>query len=160
MVVYNRKLLQEVEWVGSGEQCISYDTQFELGDYYVSTLTMRDPRMESKRSGTIPVVPAFLVLHDRKFAWDHNLALSVIAMYVPELRSKHFIGSSDDEFTKPLVLNFPKATIVKDENHMLQKIGRAIERRGGNLRDRNFMKDEFRQLIRCSSRAMCLATSV
>ena len=154
MVVYLRQLFQEVEWVGSGEQCVSYDTQFNLGDYYASTLTVRDPRMESKQTGTIPVVPAFLVIHDRKFAWDHNLALSVITMYVPELKRKRFIGSSDDEFTKPMVVNLPNAIIVKDENHLLQKIGRAIERRGGNLRARNFMKDEFRQLIRCTSRAM------
>ena len=108
------------------------DTQFELGDFYVTTLTARDPRVENKRNANIPVVPAFIVIHHRKFAWDHDLALKVMTSMVPELRSKHFVSSSDDEFTNLLVKWFPKATIVKDENHMVKKIGRAVERRGGN----------------------------
>ena len=126
------------------------DTQFELGDFYVTTLTARDPRVENKRNANIPVVPAFIVIHHRKFAWDHDLALKVMTSMVPELRSKHFVSSSDDEFTNLLVKWFPKATIVKDENHMVKKIGRAVERRGGNRKDRKFMKEEYRDLIRCT----------
>ena len=54
-------------------QVVSYDTQFDLGNFYLSTLTLKDTRMTTS-SGSRPTIPAFFVVHERKLMWDHDLA--------------------------------------------------------------------------------------
>ena len=152
MIKYVRDVLKEVPWEGSGEQCVAYDTQFNLGPYYVSTLTLRDPRRERKSTMVIPIVPFAMVIHDRKFKWDHRLFMKVITDLVPELKTTMFVSSSDDEFTALLIESFPKSFVTKDENHLVKKIGRAVEKRGGNQKEISFYKNEFRKLIRCETK--------
>ena len=116
-------------------------------------LTLRDPRRERKSTGVIPIVPFALVIHDRKFKWDHHLGLKVITDLVPELKTTMFISSSDDEFTSLLTKHFPKSCVTKDENHVVKKIARAVEKRGGNQKEISFYKNEFRTLIHCNDKA-------
>ena len=57
---------------------------------------------------------------------DHDLAFRVICELVPELRSKMFVATSDDEFT-PLLSNHLKgAFVAKCENHLTKQIGRYV----------------------------------
>ena len=152
MVRFMRELLEEVSWDSSREQCVAMDTQFNLGPFYVTTVTARDPRMVSKKTDVIPIVPAFLIIHEHKYQLDHQLALKMITTVVPELRQKHFVSSSDAEFTSLLIQAFPKSTVVKDENHVVKQIIRAVEKRGGNQEEKTFYAKEFRALIRAETR--------
>ena len=121
MINYVREIFKDVIWESTRSQCVSYDTQFNLGDFYVSSLAVRDPRRETRETGSIPIVPAFLVIHHKKFKWDHDLSLRVITSLVPELKKKMFVATSDDEFTSTMVKHFTKCFVGKDENHMTKK---------------------------------------
>ena len=80
------------------KQIIGWDTQFELGDFYSSTLTIRDIRIKSRRSGKPPVLPVATLLHSWKQQKIHRWAWDEITEQNPELKTKFHIGVSDDEF--------------------------------------------------------------
>ena len=77
MVDYTRKILSQVTWDVSVTQVVSYNTQFDLGNLFLSTLTLKDPRLLTNKRNH-QTVPAFFVGHERKLIWDHELALKII----------------------------------------------------------------------------------
>ena len=60
------------------KQLLSYDTQFNLGDYYVSNVTIRDIRFRNIRTGAVPIIPAFHIVHERKFGLHHEIAWKIM----------------------------------------------------------------------------------
>jgi len=48
-------------------QLLSYDTTFNLGDFYVSVLSFRDVLFKEN-----PVIPAAFILHEQKFQTVHE----------------------------------------------------------------------------------------
>ena len=61
----HKALLEELDRVllveSSSPQLLSYDTTFQLGDFYISTLTFRRTLFEEA-----PVIPAAFILHEKK----------------------------------------------------------------------------------------------
>ena len=49
-------------------QLLSYDTTFQLGDFYVSALLLRHTIFEEK-----PCIPMMFLVHERKFAGTHQV---------------------------------------------------------------------------------------
>ena len=96
---------------------LGYDTQFDLGDYYSSWITIRDIRYIDKKSGKCPVLPAVQIIHERKLALHHQLAWEVIVDLIPEIKTRKLVATSDDEFT-PLLKRFvQKGLVSKCEIH-------------------------------------------
>ena len=81
------------------KQLIGYDTQFQLGDFYVSWISIRDIRYQDRKSGKCPVIPVCQIIHERKIQLHHQLAWAVIVDLIPEISSSKFLATSDDEFT-------------------------------------------------------------
>ena len=81
------------------KQLIGYDAQFQLGDYYVSWISIRDIRLQDKKSGKSPVIPSVQIIHERKLQLHHQLAWSVITNLIPDICTSKFLAVSDDEFT-------------------------------------------------------------
>ena len=52
--------------VDSRDQLLSYDTTFQLGDFYISTLVFRHTAFVEK-----PCIPAMFLLHERKLTTTH-----------------------------------------------------------------------------------------
>ena len=51
MIEYCRDILENVSWKQGGHrQQVSYDTQFKVGNFYASTLTIREVRMRHRVS--------------------------------------------------------------------------------------------------------------
>ena len=98
MVDYLREVLQEVKWRDCPEQVVSYDTQVDLGNFYLSSLTIRDPRLLTSRR-SLPTVPAFFVIHERKLMYDHDHAFRIMVELVPELGFEMLLATSDNEFS-------------------------------------------------------------
>ena len=121
---YARNLL-ELGWEEGGcLQLIGYDTQFRIGDFYASALTIREPRLRHKGSNAVITIPLFLVIHQRKLQDDHDLAFRFMIKEVPQLASKFFIACSDNEFTKTMERHFKKAFVAVDEVHETKAIVR------------------------------------
>ena len=81
------------------KQLIGYDTQFQLGDFYISWISIRDIRYQDRKSGKCPVIPVCQIIHERKIQLHHQLAWAVIVDLIPEISSSKFLATSDDEFT-------------------------------------------------------------
>ena len=65
-----QELLEELDRVlllDPHSQLLSYDTTFQLGDFYVSPLLFRHTLFKE-----LPCVPAMFLLHERKFADTHR----------------------------------------------------------------------------------------
>ena len=81
------------------KQLLGYDTQFQLGNYYVSWICIRDIRMKDRKSGKSPVIPIVQVIHERKIAMHHDIAWTIITNLIPEICTAKFLATSDAEFT-------------------------------------------------------------
>ena len=75
------------------QQLLSYDTTFQLGDFYVSPLLFRHVMFS-----TSPVIPALFLIHERKFYKVHAEFMQTLAEKVPNLvQGKHIIPLVTDE---------------------------------------------------------------
>ena len=61
-------------------QLLSYDTTFELGDFYLSPLLYRHTLFKS-----CPAIPALFLIHERKFQRDHETFMEYLSTLVPTL---------------------------------------------------------------------------
>lgn len=82
---------------------IYYDTTFNIGNYYLSIFSYRYYVLDGD-----PVIPAAFLIHQRKFAVDHNSFLLKLIKKCPNLASKPFAFITDREFTNISSI-FPKA---------------------------------------------------
>ena len=151
MVSITPEMLKEVKQIlkinydtARNKQLLGYDTQFNLGDYYTSWITIRDIRYVDKKSGRCPVIPAVQIIHEKKIQLHHQLAWEVITNLIPEIKTEKLIAVSDDEFT-PLLKRFVKKGLVaKCEIHGVKKLERWVTEHGGNKVDGQVLKADFR----------------
>ena len=61
-------------------QLLSYDTTFQLGDFYVSPLLFRNILISK-----FPVMPVAFLLHERKLKHSHEEMMKFIATEIPSL---------------------------------------------------------------------------
>lgn len=61
-------------------QLLSYDTTFQLGDFFVSPLLFRNTLFEKS-----PVMPVMLAIHERKLKSTHTEMMSIVARELPYL---------------------------------------------------------------------------
>lgn len=61
-------------------QLLSYDTTFQLGDFYISPLLFHHTLFS-----TSPVIPALFLIHERKFQVIHEEFMQVLSQLVPSL---------------------------------------------------------------------------
>ena len=169
MLQYVRELMQLPFDVGGGLQCVSYDTQFNVrltiirlvcfiikiflncllqcGDFYVSTLTVRDVRLRSHTSEALPILPVFAVsnislcmlscrlalnilpqfIHERKLQAHHNWAFEIMVKELPELATTKFVAISDGEFTAILSRSLTMLTFTSTFSRFFKKAFVALD---------------------------------
>lgn len=76
-------------------QLLSYDTTFQLGDFYLSPLLFRHTMFSSS-----PVIPVLFLIHERKFQSVHEEFMQHVSELVPCLvKGKKKIAMVTDEET-------------------------------------------------------------
>ena len=75
-----RELDQLLQCQSPAPQLLSYDTTFQLGDFFVSPLLFRHTAFTSS-----PVMPLLFLIHDRKFQNVHEEVMKHTAAVVPSL---------------------------------------------------------------------------
>lgn len=93
------KLIKELDLIlqmGSERpQLLSYDTTFQLGDFYLSPLLYRHTLFSDS-----PVIPALFLIHERKFQTTHENFMQSLANLVPSLvRGRRNVPFVTDEET-------------------------------------------------------------
>ena len=84
------------------------------------------------------------MIHERKLQLHHELAWSIITDLIPEIGTKKFVSTSDDEFTPLLEKYVKKGLVAKCEVHGSKKIERWVSKHGGNKETGQVMKNDFR----------------
>jgi hypothetical protein len=76
IIAYDKNLLEEMNNMLTviKQPCIAtYDTTFNIGDFYMSVFLLRHGLLEQE-----PAVPLFYLFHDRKFEENHLALFKVI----------------------------------------------------------------------------------
>ena len=73
-------------------QLLSYDTTFQLGDFYVSTLAFRLTLFREA-----PVLPACFLIHERKNQACHDVLFHTCCKLAPSLRKASVALVTDEE---------------------------------------------------------------
>ena len=79
--------------VQSTPTLLHYDTVFNVGEYYVSTITFRHSLFVNN-----PIVPCGFLIHSRKFASDHEYFIKSLTDLAPALLKRQVNVVTDREF--------------------------------------------------------------
>ena len=77
---FTQELDMLLELASEKPQLLSYDTTFQLGDFYVSPLLFRHTMFTES-----PVIPAMFLVHECKFQKAHEQFMQHVAEFVPSL---------------------------------------------------------------------------
>ena len=125
-----------------------YDTTFNIGDFYVSPLTVK--HMLFKNNPSIPV--AFLI-HERKYQRHHELFFETLSELVPSLRKCTAVLVTDREkgITNAIHKVLPGISIVLCWNHLKQDIRYWIKKHGGKSDEISIYAEHLNTLLNCET---------
>ena len=125
-------------------QLLSYDTTFNLGDFYVSVLTFRHTLFVE-----CPVVPAAFLIHERKFHEYHETFFKQCTLLVPTLQKTRKPIVTDDE--KGIVASIqkvlPNLKWLRCWNHLLRDVRRWLQKRDAPSEDVDVYISGLRKLF-------------
>lgn len=129
-------------------QLLSYDTTFQLGDFYVSPLLFRHTLFTEK-----PCVPAMYLIHERKFTETHRVLFQEAVRHIPSLKTTKSCMVTDKEraITKAAELEVPNLKMVQCWNHLFRDIRFWLRKHGAPAADITIYVDDVSQLFHSPS---------
>ena len=147
-VVFGMKeLLQELDNIlvmrESGEM-LSYDTTFNLGDFYLSCLIFKHTAFKGN-----PCIPGMFLVHERKFTATHRVIFDTLKKNVPSLSRTQVPIAIDQEkaIVSAVHTELPQMPVVHCWNHILQDICRWLKAHNAPSEDIACYMDHVRQLL-------------
>lgn len=125
-------------------QLLSYDTTFQLGDFYVSILCFRHTLFKEA-----PIIPACFLLHERKFEAHHKELFAVCKKLVPSLSRTTYPIVTDEERAIVNAISdiFPNIPQLRCWNHIFRNITRWLRTHGAKSIDISIYMDDIRTLF-------------
>jgi len=119
-VCAHKALLEELDRVhlvqSSSPQLLSYDTTFQLGDFYLSTLTFRHTLFEEA-----PVFPVAFLLHERKLQGCHEELFAICCKLVPSVsKTAKPIVTDEQAYMNTIRNHLPAAPHLRCWNHLFR----------------------------------------
>ena len=127
---------------------MSYDTNFNMGDFYLSCLTIQLPMFAEH-----PILPTAFVLHERKFGSVHEALFSYIC---PKLKSLHrVVVVTDGEvgIEKAITTCCPSWSTVGCWNHIIRDVEFWVKKHSGGSAEGMVYKSHVRELLMCATQA-------
>ena len=115
----------------TSSQLMSYDTTFQLGDFYVSPLLFRNILFSKS-----PVMPAIFLIHERKLKSSHEELMKIVAKEVPSLLNGKNITPlvTDDEKGFEAIDNIlPKVHRFLCWNHVINSAKMWLRQHGAEV---------------------------
>ena len=108
-------------------QLLAYDTTFELGDFYLSTLTFRHTLFKEA-----PVIPVAFLLHERKLTSCHEQLFNVCCKLVPSLKTtnKPIVTDEEQAYVNVVGKYLQAAPHLRCWNHVVRDAQRWLQRHG------------------------------
>ena len=130
-------------------QLLSYDTTFQLGDFYLSPFIFRHTKFEEN-----PCIPAMFLFHERKFTETHKEMFKECVKRIPALKKRKFSLVVDKERA---IVNAVKAemtniSVVHCWNHIFQDIRQWLKKHGPPLEDITQYSDDLFILFHSKSK--------
>ena len=83
-------------------QLLSYDTTYNLGDFFVSRIHFRHTIL-----GEAPVIPAALLLHEKRTQFAHEILMTFICREVPEVKGQPLVTDGEENIIRAINLCLP-----------------------------------------------------
>jgi hypothetical protein len=99
-------------------QLLSYDTTFNMGDFYLSVLLFRQTDFVEQ-----PVVPLAYLIHERKLLATHSFFFTKMASICPEIDTATniiMVTDSEQAIRQSLKNAFPNLRVYLCWNHILK----------------------------------------
>ena len=120
---------------------LHYDTVFNIGDFYLSTLLFR--QYIFKRH---PMVPIGFFIHSQRFHEDHQCFLEAVRRALPTINSKKIIIVTDREFTFSDI--FPLGYHLFCWNHLKRDLQFYLRNKANcTATDVNYFANAFQDLM-------------
>lgn len=144
------RMLQELDNILLVEskcpQLLSYDTTFQLGDFYLSPLLFRHTLFSES-----PVVPALFLLHERKFKSVHDEFMKLTAEVVPNLAKMGKIVPVviDDEvgISQAIGSHLSQTKRVICWNHIINSVKTWLRKHGATSAEMPVYVSHVRELL-------------
>ena len=119
-------------------QLLSYDTTFQLGDFYVSPLLFRHVIFKES-----PVIPALFLIHERKFQSTHETFFRIAVEKVPSLVKSIYPIVTDEE---KAINNVISNTVANEKrlhcwSHIFQGVRHSLARKVSSTALTGFIAD-------------------
>ena len=151
----NKQLFNELDRVlvlkYGGHQLLSYDTTFQLGDFYVSVLSFRHTIFQED-----PVIPIAFLLHERKLALHHIEFFEVCCKLIPALKTtrKPIVTDEEQAYVEAISKCMPGAPHLRCWNHVIQAAERWLRDHlpKGKGDDVAVYRNDLKELLHLSSK--------
>ena len=131
-----------------GHVLLSYDTTFDLGDFYVSPLIVKHPFFKGNQC-----FPVAFLIHDRKNQKSHDTFWREMISLVPNLLNSTPIIVTDREkaFSNAINSHIPNAKILLCWNHVKRDVKFWVKKQGGKSDDVIVYNNDVDSLLRADS---------
>ena len=143
----NKALFAELDRVliidSPSAQLLSYDTTFQLGDFYVSTLAFRHTLFKEA-----PVIPVCFLIHERKFEACHEELFHICCKLVPSLCkcTRPIVTDEEQAFANTIRCHM-SLTHLRCWNHVFRAAIRWLRSHGAPAQDVAVYLSDVRDLF-------------
>ena len=125
-------------------QLLSYDTTFQLGNFYLSILLYKSMIFQEE-----PCIPALFLMHERKFTSTHATFFSELKKVVPSIQRSRIPIVTDRERAITSAINcvLPEIPNLSCWNHIFQDVRRWLTARGAPQSECTLYIGHLRQLF-------------
>ena len=129
---------------------LSYDTTFNIGNYFVSPLVFRHVMFKDGKT-----IPAAFLIHDRKNRLTHETFFRTVTALVPNLEKMKTPIITDREMAIYSAIQkvAPNLTILFCWNHLRRDLKRYLEKQKATSDDKLVYSCDFLALLQCDSLA-------
>ena len=131
--------LERVLYFETDMQCLSYDTTFQLGDFYVSALVFRHIIFKE-----CPCMPAIFMIHERKFQKHHEILFTFFKEKSRLPKSQIACVTDGEQGIINAMTCIPTLRDVRCWNHVLNDIQRWQTENGFSKEETIAYKDHIR----------------
>lgn len=146
MVCGHSKLIKDFEKVISlenKEQLLSYDTTFQLGNFYVSVLLYRHVIFHKN-----PIIPVLFLIHERKLSGHHEILFRTLRGFVNFPRTRKIPIITDGEAGIIKAISTTESLVdLRCWNHLFQDIKCWLIDHGVERKERNAYKEMLIEIL-------------
>ena len=131
----------------------SYDTTFNLGDFYITPILFRHIVLENS-----PVIPLAFMIHERKYESTHTRFLTLLSTLIPTLKSIPLTIVTDRErgIINAISQVLPNAKLLLCWNHLKRDLKFWLQKHGAKSDEYKVYLDGLSTLLNTNSAEECM----